>query len=193
VYQNACGVSSEPSRMVCTIYLNSNSASTIDWTSDSPFADEEIDHYVIEKIDDAGVVWQEESVGTQTSYRPGNQPDEQRFRFRVKAVSKSGAISYSNFYTFVQALKLFVPDAFTPNDDGENDLLEIKGSAYFESIKMTVYNRWGEVVYHAESREGWNGKISGQPAQAGTYAYRVIAVDQNGVKTEKLGRVLLIR
>ncbi|RRB04573.1 T9SS type B sorting domain-containing protein [Larkinella rosea] len=193
VYQNACGVSSEPSRMVCTIYLNSNSASTIDWTGDSPFANEEIDHYIVEKIDDSGVVWAELSVGTQTSYVPGSEPDTQRFRFRVKAVSKSGAISYSNFYTFVQAARIFMPDAFTPNDDKENNVLEVKGSTYFESIQMTVYNRWGEVVFHTESREGWDGKIDGKPAPAGTYAYRINAIDPNGAKTEKIGKVLLIR
>ncbi|MGM9506344.1 gliding motility-associated C-terminal domain-containing protein [Larkinella sp. GY13] len=193
VYQNACGVSSEPSKMVCTIFLNSHSASTIDWTSDSPFADEAIDRYVIEKIDDSGVVWEEVAVGLQTSYRPANEPDSQRFRFRVKAVSKSGSISYSNFYTFVQASRVFVPDAFTPNDDGVNDLLEVKGSTYLASIQLTVYNRWGEVVFRSESREGWDGKISGQAAPAGTYAYRVSTTDQNGLKTEKTGQVLLIR
>ncbi|MFC5409899.1 gliding motility-associated C-terminal domain-containing protein [Larkinella bovis] len=193
VYQNACGVSSEPSRTVCTIYLASNSASTIDWTADSPFADEEIDRYVIEKIDASGVVWEEVSVGRQTSYHPGNNPDEQQFRFRVKAVSKSGAISYSNFYTFVQTPRVFMPDAFSPNGDGVNDLLEVKGSTYAESIRLTVYNRWGEVVFHSESREGWDGKIGGQPAAPGSYAYRVVVTDQNGTKTEKVGAVLLIK
>ncbi|GAB3913876.1 hypothetical protein GCM10028803_58460 [Larkinella knui] len=193
VYQNACGVSSEPSKMVCTVFLASNSASTIDWTSDSPFADEAIDHYVIEKIDASGVVWEEVAVGMQTSYRPATEADNQQFRFRVKAVSKSGAISYSNFYTFVQAPRIFMPDAFTPNGDQDNNVLEVKGSTYFQSIQMTIYNRWGEVVFHTESREGWDGRIGGQPAPAGTYAYRITAVDPNGVKTEKLGKVLLLR
>ncbi|GAB3321549.1 hypothetical protein GCM10027299_16140 [Larkinella ripae] len=194
VYQNACGVASEPSQTVCTIYLTSHSSATIDWTSSSPFADEAVDRYVIEKIDESGVVWQEVSVGTQTSYRPTqNDPDTERFRFRVKAVSKSGAISYSNFYTFSQAPRLFMPDAFTPNGDGVNDLFEVKGSTYFESVQLTVYNRWGEVVFRSENREGWDGKIGGQAAQPGTYAYRITATDQKGAKTEKAGSVLLIQ
>ncbi|GAB3266700.1 hypothetical protein GCM10027347_34890 [Larkinella harenae] len=194
VYQNACGVSSEASKTVCTIHLGSQAASTINWTAASPFADEEIDRYVIEKIDDSGAVWEEVPVGTQTSYRPTqNDPDTQRFRFRVKAVSKSGAISYSNFYTFAQAPRIFVPDAFSPNGDGVNDLLEVKGSTYIESIHLTVYNRWGEVVFRSENREGWDGAIGGQPAPPGSYAYRITTVDQAGLKTEKTGSVLLIR
>lgn len=195
VYQNACGVSSEASPTVCTIYLTSHAASTIDWTDGSPFANEEVDRYVIEKIDDNGVVWEEVSVGTQTSYRPSlNDPDNQRFRFRVKAISRTGSVSYSNFYTFVQAPKLFMPDAFTPNGDGTNDVLEVKGSTYFESIQLTVFNRWGEVIFRSESREGWDGRTrSGEAAPPGTYTYRISAVDQNGLKTEKAGSVLLIK
>ncbi|MGA0556332.1 gliding motility-associated C-terminal domain-containing protein [Larkinella sp. VNQ87] len=194
VYQNACGVSSEPSKTVCTIHLGSNWSGTIDWTAGSPFADEAIDRYIVEKIDESGVVWEEVSVGTRTSYQPAqNDPDNQRFRFRVKAISKSGAVSYSNFYTFLQAARLFVPDAFTPNGDGINDLLEIKGSTYFDTVQLTIYNRWGEVVFRTESREGWDGTIGGQAAQPGSYTYRILAQDPNGVKTEKRGSVLLIK
>lgn len=196
VYQNACGVSSVPSKTVCTIYLNSNSAVTINWTGDSPFADEEIDRYIIEKVDGNGTVLEEITVGLDTSYEPTqNDPNVPEARFRVKAVSRSGAISYSNFYTYVfpQAQRLFVPDAFTPNGDGLNDLLEVKGSTNFQSLQMTVFNRWGEVVFRTENREGWNGTISGQPAQPGTYAYRISVVNQEGQKTEKTGSVLLIR
>ncbi|MRS63402.1 gliding motility-associated C-terminal domain-containing protein [Larkinella terrae] len=195
VYQNACGVSSEHSKMVCTIYLSSNSAATIDWTGDSPFADEAIDHYIVEEIDESGTVNEFPPIpATTTSYRPPvNNADTKRYRYRVKAVSKSGAVSYSNFYTLLQAPRLFVPDAFTPNGDRDNNVLEVKGSTSFDSIQLTIYNRWGEVVFRGENREGWDGKIDGQPAPIGSYAYRVVAQDQNGLRTEKIGKVLLIR
>ncbi|WP_170139286.1 T9SS type B sorting domain-containing protein [Larkinella arboricola] len=196
VYQNACGGSSEPSKTVCTIYLNSRSASTINWTGESPFADEVIDRYIIEKVDGNGTVLEEITVDLNTSYEPvQDDPNALEARFRVKAVSKSGAISYSNFYTYLfpQAQRLFVPDAFTPNGDGLNDLLEVKGSTNFQSLQLTVYNRWGEVVFSTENREGWDGTINGQPAQPGTYAYRINVVNLEGKKTEKTGSVLLIR
>ncbi|MFD1143968.1 gliding motility-associated C-terminal domain-containing protein [Larkinella insperata] len=196
VYQSACGVSSEPSKTVCTILLNSKTATTINWTGDAPFADEAIDRYIIEKVDGSGAVLEEIAVGLDTSYEPvQDDPSVLEIRFRVKAVSKSGAISYSNFYTYLfpQEQRLFVPDAFTPNGDGTNDLLEVKGSTNFQSMQLTVYNRWGEVVFRTENREGWDGTINGQPAQPGTYAYRINVVNVEGKKTEKTGSVLLIR
>ncbi len=194
VYQNACGVNSQPTPSACTVYLSAGSATSLSWTAGSPFSDEEVDHYVIEKMDETGLILSQEDVGKQTSYTPGrDDPAVDRYRYRVKAVSRSGLASYSNVYEFTIAPRVFVPDAFTPNDDAVNDRFELKGSVTFESIQMTVFNRWGEVIFRTDSRDGWDGTLDGRPALPGTYAYKIVMRTQDGRQTVKTGSVLLIR
>jgi gliding motility-associated-like protein len=70
---------------------------------------------------------------------------------------------------------IFMPNAFTPNDDGLNDLypmnqFKVKGSVY--TIKL--YNRWGEKLADYTSPDmNWDGTINGKPAPEGVYVYFV--------------------
>jgi gliding motility-associated-like protein len=61
------------------------------------------------------------------------------------------------------------PNAFTPNADGLNDVFEVIGK-YLYDYKMTVYNRWGEIVFQTKKlTEGWDGTVRGKDAPAGVY------------------------
>ncbi|WP_234735697.1 T9SS type B sorting domain-containing protein [Tellurirhabdus bombi] len=193
-YQSACGATSTLTAPVCSIHLKSDSPAAINWTPESPFFGETVAQYRLEKLDETNTVVDEVDLVANTTYQPNlSDPDIQRFNFRVKAVSANGAVSYSNFRSFTAAARLFVPDAFTPNGDGLNDAFTIKGSTFFESIRLSVYNRWGEVMFTTDQREGWDGTINGQIAPAGHYSYRIEAVDQAGQKLIKSGRVMLMR
>jgi gliding motility-associated-like protein len=53
---------------------------------------------------------------------------------------------------------LYFPNAFTPNDDGINDLFYTKGRG-IKTFKMYIYNRWGDLIFYTEDRtEGWDGR-----------------------------------
>lgn len=99
-----------------------------------------------------------------------------------------------NVKVFFVAPDLYVPSAFTPGQDGLNDLfrpipLGIKQLDYFR-----VYNRWGEMVYETHSfGEGWNGKFKGKAQETGTYVWQAQAVDYTGKKIFRKGSVILIR
>lgn len=68
---------------------------------------------------------------------------------------------------------LFVPDAFSPNGDGINDLFEIKGEVA-ANFELTVFSAWGTVVFHSLSiTQSWDGKLDGVPLPPGFYAYRI--------------------
>ncbi|TAE28341.1 MAG: gliding motility-associated C-terminal domain-containing protein [Cytophagales bacterium] len=69
--------------------------------------------------------------------------------------------------------RIWVPDAFTPNRDGHNDVLELKGVEGFTLAEMTVLDRWGEVVYRSTDgyRTPFDGTFQGQPLPAGNYVY----------------------
>ena len=89
---------------------------------------------------------------------------------------------------------LIVPNAFTPNNDGHNDLLRVIGYG-IQSLKFfRVYDRWGRLVYTSSQTEaGWDGMVGGQPAPAGTYVWSAAAVDYHGKPMEGRGTVILVR
>jgi gliding motility-associated-like protein len=194
VYQNGCGLFSKPSPPVCTVFLEAKSPTGIDWNTESPFTPESIDSYTVEVIDSVNGTKQEIQVGGNTHYEPDpNDPNLQSQKYRIIAVSSSGTVSYSNFYTFRREARILVPDAFTPNGDGMNDEFLATG-IYIDQFTMNIYNRWGEVVYNTTNRaQGWNGTINGQNAEAGQYMYRIEVVDMTGQKTVRTGALLLIR
>ncbi|WP_171595770.1 gliding motility-associated C-terminal domain-containing protein [Marinifilum caeruleilacunae] len=90
-----------------------------------------------------------------------------------------------------------VPNVFTPNGDGRNDVWRIKTQSLFlESFHAIVFNRWGRVVYEWKNPEdGWNGKVNGKMATPGTYFYVITAVgrDEPEKKYTKKGSFMLIR
>lgn len=86
---------------------------------------------------------------------------------------------------------LFVPDAFSPNGDGINDLFEIKGEVA-ANFELTVFSAWGTVVFHSLSiTQSWDGKLDGAPLPPGFYAYR-IRIGAEDSSFVKAGSVLVL-
>ena len=53
---------------------------------------------------------------------------------------------------------LFVPNSFTPNGDGINDLFIPEGTGFKKkNLSLSIYNRWGAEIYHTDNGEPWNG------------------------------------
>jgi gliding motility-associated-like protein len=86
-----------------------------------------------------------------------------------------------------------VPTAFSPNKDGNNDVLFVRGGP-FEKMKFRVYNSWGEMVFESEDQaKGWDGSWRGQDAPIGVYVW-VLDVDMfNNKSVKKTGDVTLLR
>jgi len=78
---------------------------------------------------------------------------------------------------------LFVPDAFTPNNDGRNDELHVVNSQEYVINEFDIYNRWGNLVFHGSGANvSWDGTYNGQPCDIGSYYYTLTA---NCVNSEK--------
>lgn len=87
---------------------------------------------------------------------------------------------------------VFIPDIFSPNGDGNNDILYVRGFG-FGKIDFRIYNRWGEEVFHtADIRQGWDGTFKGKPALSGNYFYSFRAEAGKEI-IEKYGEIALIR
>lgn len=90
---------------------------------------------------------------------------------------------------------VFLPDAFSPNKDGMNDVLRIRGND-LESIDLQVVDRWGREVYRGRSEgEAWNGqhKNTGKELAPDVYAYCLRVVCENGTEIVRRGHVTLVR
>jgi gliding motility-associated-like protein len=88
---------------------------------------------------------------------------------------------------------LYIPAAFSPNNDAINDLFEIKGNST-ESFEITIYNQWGSVLFHSTDLSlSWDGNYRQNPVPPGTYTYSIHLRDTRGRTTRKTGSVLLIR
>lgn len=195
-YQNECGRESASSKAFCTMHLSEN-GSSLSWTPFIEFASGLAGYYV-EYLDQNGSSLNPprvESVGQNQRFTPNFfDPSIQAFRFRVRALSSNGLNSYSNDVMLSQVLRLFVPEAFTPNNDGENDSFLTQSSGV-SKLWLRVFNRWGEVIYETDDRyQGWNGLLpNGQLASIGAYSYRIDVDDFNGKTHTKTGTLMLLR
>jgi len=88
---------------------------------------------------------------------------------------------------------IYIPNAFSPNDDGNNDCLKVLNSAKFISFYFTIYNRWGQMVFESDDpTKCWNGYFKNQPANSSVYYYYLKAETRCG-KIFKKGDITLIR
>lgn len=89
--------------------------------------------------------------------------------------------------------ELMVPTAFSPNNDGQNDYFKICNITDEKIIEFKVFNRWGTILFHTQSNEGWDGNFKGQPQPVGVYGYVIrIAYKDGYIETYK-GIVTLLR
>ena len=89
---------------------------------------------------------------------------------------------------------IFVPNAFTPNGDGKNDVFYVRGNEFLLSFILRIYDRWGEKVFESENIEdGWDGTFRGKICQPGIYDFYLEATCHGKQRFIKKGNITLIR
>ncbi len=98
---------------------------------------------------------------------------------------------------------IYIPDAFTPNDDNLNERFTIKygEQCSFKEFNLKIFDRWGRLVYETNTpvaSAAWDGTFEGEKLQQGVYLYRLYATytdpDLNGYKTfSRQGSLVLLR
>ena len=87
----------------------------------------------------------------------------------------------------------FVPNTFTPNSDGKNDILYVKSNDLTE-IYFTIYNRWGEMVFETKDlKKGWDGTYKGMQVDPAVFAWYLTGTCNNGNEFYKKGNVTLLK
>jgi gliding motility-associated-like protein len=88
---------------------------------------------------------------------------------------------------------IYVPNSFTPNGDGKNDVFRPKFQGYI-SMEVYIFNRWGQLIYKWNTLDGgWDGTYEGRKAQEDTYVYMLKAVDYTKNLVQKIGSVTLLK
>jgi gliding motility-associated-like protein len=89
--------------------------------------------------------------------------------------------------------EVWIPNAFTPNGDGKNDVFKPEGTS-ISAMNMQIFDQWGELIYETTNiTGGWNGTYNGKPQPMGVYMYTIRFVLSNKSILVKKGSVNLIR
>ncbi|MFT3945455.1 MAG: PKD domain-containing protein [Agriterribacter sp.] len=100
--------------------------------------------------------------------------------------------AYAQVSAIVSPL-IAVPSAFSPNGDGVNDKVYVRGFA-IAKMMFRIYNRWGQVVFQTTDRnQGWDGKFKGALQPMDAYAYTLEVEFSDGTKATKKGDITLLR
>jgi gliding motility-associated-like protein len=94
----------------------------------------------------------------------------------------------------VNCADIFVPSAFSPNGDGQNDHLFVRGTACLSDFNFYIYDRWGEQVYKSDDPNGsWDGGFRGRLMDSAVFIYYLTATLPGGQKITKRGNITLLR
>ena len=100
---------------------------------------------------------------------------------------------------FCESAQVFIPNAFTPDGDGVNDVLMVRGKGIVLVKSFRIFNRWGEVVFEKSNFQpnhpawGWDGKIRGQVGPPDVFVYTAEVVCENGTPYTFKGNVSLLK
>jgi large repetitive protein len=113
--------------------------------------------------------------------------------------------SSMKYYTFALILGLLlfsahttnecyaIPNAFSPNNDGENDVLYVRGSSVTD-LHWMVFSRWGEKIFEAKDiNNGWDGTFKGEILPTGVYGVVIRGKCDDGIPFEQRGNVTLLK
>ena len=113
--------------------------------------------------------------------------------YLLTVTDTSGCTSSASFNVKVFDA-FFMPNAFTPNADGRNDVFRIPSGIISNLKTFSIYNRYGQLVFSTSNiLQGWYGKFNGVLADSGTYVWSITYLNLQNQNTQASGTVLVIR
>ncbi len=144
-------------------------------------------------------LWYEETTSTQGSIQAPvpNTDVKGTYRYFVSQVVDKCESPKSIIQVVVQKCcddNLFIPTAFSPNNDGHNDRFHLPEGVNHRLQYMYIYNRFGQLVFSSDyDHQTWDGTFKGQPADVGVYYYYLSIECKDGATIKRNGDVTLVR
>ena len=121
--------------------------------------------------------------------------------YTIEVKNPGGCTAHGHVTVFVvcNGANIFIPNTFSPNGDGANDVFYPRGTGLFSIKSMRIFNRWGEVVYERNSfmpndaAGGWNGTYMGHKLNPDVFVYTIEIVCDNSSTLTYKGNVALIQ
>ncbi len=152
------------------------------------------------------LILQARNIGDQVTWTPATNLDdphsytpvfvgEREQNYIIELKTNSGCVTIdTQLVKLVKDISIFVPNTFTPNNDGRNDELR----PYMIGIKQLyffrVYNRWGQLVYEThDAAKGWNGRQKSAPAEMQTVVWMLEALGADNKVYKAKGTTVLMR
>jgi gliding motility-associated-like protein len=202
--RDTCGNVSAPSASSCPALLTATAAdpegltAQLRWSAfqgpGSPAAS--VSYRVLTIAADGTVLATSMPTTGLTYFDPTPPADVQVLRYRIEASGAglpAGTFSYSNVASIVRRPRLTVPTAFTPNGDGLNDVLELKGR-YLQNFTFIIVDRNGQQVFRSTDRtQTWDGTINGHAPVNGAYVWRLDLQGEDGQTLRQTGTVTILK
>lgn len=204
--EDNCGNSSVPGPLASSIFLQAawhNRVVELNWNRYREWEEGIAEQWLQRKGADEGAFSTlAKQNGSALSFRDTSAflSQEAPFLYRLIAIRNSEDkrdSSYSQELLVVPPTTIFVPNAFTPNNDGINDVFRPRGVALDTSegaYELKIFNRWGQLIYKGTKLDiGWNGRFKGPLCEAGLYIYRIECRELSGRELFLSGGVYLLR
>jgi gliding motility-associated-like protein len=198
-YKDQCNNGSLDSSPICPIRLrgsvNNKNEVSLSW-NDYTGWNLGVKNYIVEKFDQNGNPLPASGSIVGKTYVELSDVQNQVVSYRIMANANEAGLapSISNQITFTKDINLFYPTAFTPDSKGptENENFKV-GGQFIAKFELSIFDRWGSLIFFTDKNEPWDGTQSGQPMPVATYVWTANIVDMAGRSLKRSGTVLLLR
>lgn len=144
--------------------------------------------------DDISYAWSPSLyLSSTTVEQPIVTAPEGEYTYRLSVTSNAGCGSAFDELKVTVYKGLYIPTAFTPNNDGMNDVWRIPALSFYTDFQLSLFNRYGQrILYTKNQQVEWDGTNKGVPQSAGVYVY-LLSINQDGENKLYKGTITLIR
>jgi len=199
-YVDNCDNRSLNSNPICPVQLQGELSDenkvTLTWNAYSGW-NLGVKSYQILKYNQSGSLIATIDRGTNLSFTETDTDLQNQIVF-YKIVAKPNELgilqSESNQIQLIKPVNLYFPTAFTPDRKGPsaNETFKVQGQ-FIKKLELSIFDRWGAVVFYTDKGEAWEGFQNGQPMPISTYVWVANITDESGKTYQRSGTVVLMR
>ncbi|MEJ7625276.1 MAG: PKD domain-containing protein [Ferruginibacter sp.] len=160
-----------------------------------------IDLIPVLSADVTNVTWSPTGSIFRNNYPSITVKPKETTTYRIEVINEGGCLSTDNLTVRVicNGANVFIPNTFSPNGDGANDIFYPRGTGLFSVKTAKIFNRWGEIVYERNNFQsndvtaGWDGTFKGVKLNPDVYVYLIEILCDNNTTLPFKGNVALIR